>query len=396
MKIMSINAGSSSLKFSLFNMDDDTLITSGLVERIGIDGIFTIKYNGEKKKENKNFANHKEAVEYLLNQLIELKIIDSLNDIDAVGHRLVHGGDKYSESVIITDEVITDAKNLSELAPSHNPANIIGIETFKKVLPNVPMVAVFDTAFHSTLDKEAYLYSVPYSWYKNYGIRKYGFHGTSHKYISKTISEYLDNKELKVICCHLGNGASISAIDKGKCIDTSMGFTPNAGLMMGTRAGDIDSTLIPYLISKTGKSLDEVFNDLNKKSGFLGISEKSSDFRDICNAADSGDGQAILARDMFVRRVVGYVSMYNTFLNKADIICFTGGIGENSSVVRKMIMDKLEVLGVKLDSELNENVSEDIELISSSDSSIKCYVVKTNEELMIAEDTMKLVKNNNE
>ena len=392
MKIMSINAGSSSLKFSLFNMDDKSLITSGLFERIGLDGIFTIKYNGEKIKINKDFNNHKEAVEYLLEQLIELKIINKLDEIDAVGHRLVHGGDKYSDSVIITDEVIKDAKNLSELAPSHNPANIIGIETFKQVLPNVPMVAVFDTAFHSTLPKDAYLYPVPYEWYNKYGIRKYGFHGTSHKFISKTISEYLKRDDLKVICCHLGNGASISAIESGKCIDTSMGFTPNAGLMMGTRSGDIDSTIIPFVISKTGKDLAEVMNDLNKKSGFLGVSELSSDLRDITDAADSGNEQAILARKMFVRRVVGYISMYNTYLKGADVICFTGGIGENSIPTREMIINDLEVLGVKLDKEKNNNVVGDVELISTEDSKISCYVIKTNEELMIAEDTMKLVK----
>ena len=394
MKIMSINAGSSSLKFSLFDMNDNSLITSGLFERIGIDGIFTIKYNGEKIKINKDFNNHKEAVEYLLDQLIELKIINNLEDIDAVGHRLVHGADKYSDSVIITDEVIEDAKNFSELAPSHNPANIIGIETFRQVLPNVEMVAVFDTAFHSTLDKSAYLYPVPYKWYEEYGIRKYGFHGTSHKYITKTISQYLNRDDLKIICCHLGNGASISAIKNGKCIDTSMGFTPNAGLMMGTRAGDIDSTIIPYLINKTGMSLDEVMNELNKKSGFLGVSELSSDLRDICDAADNKkDEKAILARKMFVKRVVGYISMYNTYLGGADVICLTGGIGENSIPVRKLIIDDLEVLGISIDDNKNNNVKKDIELISTEDSKIKCYVVKTDEELMIAQDTMKLVTN---
>ena len=394
MKIMSINAGSSSLKFSLFDMNDNSLITSGLFERIGIDGIFTIKYNGEKIKINKDFNNHKEAVEYLLDQLIELKIINNLEDIDAVGHRLVHGADKYSDSVIITDEVIEDAKNFSELAPSHNPANIIGIETFRQVLPNVEMVAVFDTAFHSTLDKSAYLYPVPYKWYEEYGIRKYGFHGTSHKYITKTISQYLNRDDLKIICCHLGNGASISAIKNGKCIDTSMGFTPNAGLMMGTRAGDIDSTIIPYLINKTGMSLDEVMNELNKKSGFLGVSELSSDLRDICDAADNKkEEKAILARKMFVKRVVGYISMYNTYLGGADIICLTGGIGENSIPVRKLIIDDLEVLGISIDDNKNNNVKKDIELISTEDSKIKCYVVKTDEELMIAQDTMKLVTN---
>ena len=394
MKIMSINAGSSSLKFSLFDMNDNSLITSGLFERIGIDGIFTIKYNGEKIKINKDFNNHKEAVEYLLDQLIELKIINNLEDIDAVGHRLVHGADKYSDSVIINDEVIEDAKNFSELAPSHNPANIIGIETFRQVLPNVEMVAVFDTAFHSTLDKSAYLYPVPYKWYEEYGIRKYGFHGTSHKYITKTISQYLNRDDLKIICCHLGNGASISAIKNGKCIDTSMGFTPNAGLMMGTRAGDIDSTIIPYLINKTGMSLDEVMNELNKKSGFLGVSELSSDLRDICDAADNKkDEKAILARKMFVKRVVGYISMYNTYLGGADVICLTGGIGENSIPVRKLIIDDLEVLGISIDDNKNNNVKKDIELISTEDSKIKCYVVKTDEELMIAQDTMKLVTN---
>ncbi len=394
MKIMAINAGSSSLKFSLFNMEDKSLITSGLFERIGIDGIFTIKYNGEKTKINKEFKNHKEAVEYLLEQLIELKIIDSLDEIDAVGHRLVHGGDIYSDSVIITDKVIEDAKRLSELAPSHNPANIIGIETFKQVLPNTPAVAVFDTAFHSTLKDEAYLYPVPYEWYTKYGIRKYGFHGTSHKFINKTISEYLGRNDLKVICCHLGNGASISAIDKGVCIDTTMGFTPNAGLMMGTRSGDIDSTIIPFVMSKTGKTLDEVMDDLNKKSGFLGVSGVSSDLRDIADAVNNDHNElADLSRRMFARRIVGYISMYNTYLNGADVICFTGGIGEHDEDVRKLVIDGLEVYGIKLDEEKNNNVKEDIELVSTNDSKIKCYVVCTNEELMIAEDTQRLVNN---
>jgi len=393
MKIISINAGSSSLKFSLFNMENKELLISGTFERIGLDNSFvTFKLNDEKIKKEVELKNHEDAVKVLLDNLIELKVISSLDEIDAVGHRLVHGGDVYSKSVVITDEVMKTVDELSSLAPLHNPANLVGVKSFKAVLPNVPMVGVFDTAFHQTMDKEAYLYGVPYEWYTKYGVRKYGFHGTSHNYITKTISEYLNRDDLKIICCHLGNGSSITAIKDGKCIDTSMGFTPNAGLLMGTRSGDIDATLIPYVMEKSGKSLDEVVNDLNKNSGLLGISGISSDNRDIEDGIKEGNEMCILAQNMLVRKIVGYISMYNTFLGGADVICFTGGIGENGIDVRKDIMDKISVLGVEASEERN-NVRGKLQLITTDDSKISCYVVPTNEELMIAEDTYRLVNN---
>ncbi len=392
MKIISINAGSSSLKFSLFNMENEELLISGTFERIGVGGSFvTFKLNGEKIKKEIELNNHKEAVEVLLKELVELKVIKSLDEIDAVGHRLVHGGDVYSKSVIIDDDVLKTVDELSILAPLHNPANLTGVRSFKEVLPNIPMVGVFDTAFHQTMDKSAYLYGVPYEWYEKYGVRKYGFHGTSHNYITKTISEYLKRDDLKIICCHLGNGSSITAIKDGKCIDTSMGFTPNAGLIMGTRCGDIDASLIPYVMEKTGKSLDEVMNDLNKNSGLLGISEVSSDNRDIEDGIKEGNEKCILAQNMLVRKIVGYISMYNTYLGGADVICFTGGIGENGIDVRSAVMNDLKVLGVKPSEERN-NVRGKLQLITEDDSKIACYVVPTNEELMIALDTYNLVK----
>ncbi|MBE6153275.1 MAG: acetate kinase [Firmicutes bacterium] len=391
MKIISINAGSSSLKFSLFNMENKELLISGYFERIGMEGSFVnFKLNGEKIKKDVELKNHEDAVKVLLDELINLGVINSLDEIDAVGHRLVHGGDVYNKSVVIDEDVIKTVDELSDLAPLHNPANLVGVKSFKAVLPNVPMVGVFDTAFHQTMDEEAYLYGVPYEWYTKYGVRKYGFHGTSHNYVTKKIAEYLNRDDLKIICCHLGNGSSISAVKDGKCIDTSMGFTPNAGLIMGTRCGDIDATLIPYVMNKSGKSLDEVINDLNKNSGLLGISGLSSDNRDIEDGMKEGNEKCILAQNMLIRKIVGYVSMYNTFLGGADIICFTGGIGENGIDVRKSIMDELKVIGVNPSNERN-NVRGELTLITEDDSKIACYVVPTNEELMIAEDTYRLI-----
>jgi len=391
MKIISINAGSSSLKFSLFNMENKELLISGYFERIGMEGSFVnFKLNGEKIRKDVQFRNHEDAVKVLLEELINLKVINSLDEINAVGHRVLHGGDVYNQSIIINDHVIKTVEELSDLAPLHNPANLVGIRSFKAVLPEVPMVGVFDTTFHQTMEKEAYLYGVPYEWYEKYGIRKYGFHGTSHNYVTKKIAEYLGRDDLKIICCHLGNGSSISAVKNGKCIDTSMGITPNAGLIMGTRCGDIDATLIPYLMRKSGMSLDEVMTDLNHKSGLLGISGISSDNRDIEDGIKEGNEKCILAQNMLIRKIVGYVSMYNTYLGGADIICFTGGIGENGIDVRKDIMEKLDVIGVKPSIERN-NVRGELTLITEDDSKIACYVVPTNEELMIAEDTYRLI-----
>lgn len=391
MKIMSINAGSSSLKFSLFEMDAKECIASGYFERVGLeDSFYTIKYNGEKIREEVDMPNHTVAVEVLLDRLVSIGIINHLSEIDGIGHRLVHGADKYNKSVIITDEVVEDLRKYSELAPLHNPANILGIEAVKKALPNVKMVGVFDTAFHQTMDPVEYIYPVPYEWYTKYGVRKYGFHGTSHCYISKQIPRLLGKTEYKAIICHLGSGGSISAVKDGKCVDTTMGFTPNAGIMMGTRSGDIDSSIIPFIMNKEDKTVDEVINDLNKKSGFLGLSEKASDFRDIYAGVVAGDDKCKLAFDKYIKTVVSYIASYYVELGGCDIICFTAGLGENASEARMAIMEKLTCLGVRIDLEKNQIRGEEVK-ISSDDSSIICYAIPTNEELMIAEDTLSLI-----
>lgn len=393
MKIISINAGSSSLKFSLFDMDKKECIASGYFERVTLDGSFyTIKYNGEKIKEEVDMPNHTVAVEILLSRLLSIGIVSSLDEIEGVGHRLVHGGDKYDHSVMITDEVIDDLRKYSELAPLHNPANILGIEAMRKALPNVPMVGVFDTAFHQTMDKVQYLYPVPYEWYTKYGVRKYGFHGTSHCFISKQIPRLLGRDNYKAIICHLGSGASLSAVKDGKCVDTTMGFTPLAGVMMGTRSGDIDPSIIPYIMQKCDKSIDEVMNDLNKKSGFLGMSEYSSDCRDIEDGMAKGNELCSLAFEKYMQCVVNYIASYYVELGGCDIICFTAGLGENGPAVRSRIIEKLACLGIKLDLEKNNTRGEEKE-ISADDSSVKVFVVPTNEELMIAEDTLAVIEN---
>lgn len=393
MKIISINAGSSSLKFQLFNMDNETVIASGLFERIGIeDSFYTIKYNGEKITEEIELTNHTDAIKVLLDKLVALNIISSLDEIEGVGHRVVQGGDKYKESVIITDEVINDIESFKDLAPLHNPAGLLGINAVKEALPNVPMVAVFDTAFHQTMPKASYVYPVPYSWYSDYKVRKYGFHGTSHRYIALKTQEILGRDDLKIISCHLGSGGSITAIENGKSIDTTMGFTPLAGIMMGTRSGDIDPSIIPYVMEKEGKNAGEIVDDLNKKSGLLGISEASPDWRDIQKGVSEGDEKCLLAEEKYIKRVVAYIAEYYVLLNKADVIVFTAGMGENSVTLRKQVIDKLSALGIKIDEEAN-NTSGEIRKISADDSSTLVYVIPTDEELMIAKDTLKLVQN---
>ena len=391
MIILSVNAGSSSLKFTGFKMPEEEVIVSGLFERIGIAGsCYTIKLNGKKIKKERDLPNHEEAVKILIDELLLNGVIKSLDEIEGVGHRLVHGGEKYANSVIIDDDVISTVTELIPLAPLHNPANLIGVETFKKLLPNVLNVAVFDTAFHQTMDKSAYIYPVPYEWYSEYGVRKYGFHGTSHKYINDKISEILNRKDLKVISCHLGNGGSITAIDSGRVVDTTMGFTPNAGLVMGTRSGDIDASFIPYVISKSKKSLDEVISDLNKKSGLLGISGVSSDSRDIETGVNEGDVRCVLAEEIYENKIVSYIASYYCLLGGADVICFAGGVGENGITVRRNIINKLAPLGVKLDADAN-NVRGVVTKISSDESKVLCYLIPTDEELMIARDTYNLI-----
>ena len=391
MKIISINAGSSSLKFSLFDMNDESVIASGLFERIGIDGSsYTIKFNGEKITQEVELPTHVDAVNILLDKLTDLNIISSLDEIHGVGHRIVQGKDVFKESVLINDDVMEKLEAIKGFAPLHNPANMLGIEAFRKVLPNVPMVAVFDTAFHQTMDKTTYLYPVPYSWYEDYGVRKYGAHGTSHRYIAECVKQILGKDEFRLISCHIGNGGSITAIKDGKCIDTSMGFTPLAGIMMGTRSGDIDPSIIPYVMEQEGKNASEIIDDLNKRSGLLGMSEYSSDMRDILAHCDEQDEKAIVARDKYVRRVVDYIAQYYVLLGGADIIVFTAGVGENSIPVRRQICEELACLGIKIDVELNNKRGEMVK-ISTDDSDVLVYVIPTDEELMIARDTLHLI-----
>ena len=398
MKILTVNAGSSSLKFNMIELPEERELISGYFEKIGLSGgIYSIKINGSKIKKEADMRDHKDAIELLIKELLDNKIIKSLEEIEGIGHRLVHGGDKYASSVVITDDVINTVKELSSLAPLHNPANILGVEAFREALPNTPMVGVFDTAFHQTMGEEQYLYSVPLDWYKEYQIRKYGFHGTSHKYITKVMQEKLGRDDINLISCHIGSGASICAIKNGKSFDTSMGFTPNAGLIMGTRSGDIDYSVIPYYINKTGATLSEVDNILNKKSGLLGISGKYSDHRDIESAMEDGDQDAILANNMYINRVVEYIAKYYVELDgKVDAIVFTAGLGENAREFREAILNKLGSLGICVDHDKNSKIASYLDkhegVISSDESSVEVYVVPTNEELMIALDTYELIR----
>lgn len=394
MKILSVNAGSSSLKFTLIEMPAQEVIASGYFEKIGLDGSFyTIKYNGEKITKESELTDHAVAVKVLMDELVNLNIISSLSDIEGVGHRIVHGGQEFSSSVVLNEEILDRIAKYNDLAPLHNPANIMGVRAFMEVLPGVIQVGVFDTAFHTTMAETEYLYPVPYEWYEKYQVRKYGFHGTSHRFINKTISEYFERNDLKVISCHIGNGGSVTAIDSGKVIDTSMGFTPLAGIMMGTRSGDVDASILEYMNKQTGASISELTNDLNKKSGLLGVSGVSSDSRDVEAAADEGNERAILAQEIYAQKIANYIAMYNNLLNGADVICLTAGVGENSKTMRKMIIDRISSLGVKIDEEKNDFRGE-FRCISTDGSRIPVYVVPTNEELMIAIDTMELAKKN--
>lgn len=391
MKVLSVNAGSSSLKFSLFDMANNNILVSGVFERIGIEGsTFTIKFNGEKIVQEVELNNHVDAVNILIDKLISLDIIKSLEEINGIGHRVAHGKDYFDKSTIINDSVLEKLRGVKDMAPLHNPANLLGIEAFEKVLPNVVQVAVFDTAYHQSMDEVSYLYPVPYSWYKDYGLRKYGFHGTSHKYIAREAKKILGRDNYKLISCHIGNGGSICAIKDGKCVDTSMGFTPLAGIMMGTRSGDVDPSIIPYIMEKEGKNASEVIEDLNKKSGLYGMSEFSNDMRDILARCDEGDHRALVAKEKYVRRIVDYIAQYYVLLGGVDMIALTAGVGENNKVIRKEILDKLECLGVKISDEANETVGEEVKL-STKDSKILVYVIPTDEELMIAKDTYNLI-----
>ncbi|HHW37191.1 MAG TPA: acetate kinase [Bacillales bacterium] len=392
-KILAINAGSSSLKFQLFEMPSEEVLTKGLIERIGLkDSVFTITMDDEKQKEISDIPNHAVAVKQLLDKLINLGILSSLDEIDGIGHRVVHGGEKFSDSVLINEEVIEVIDNLSELAPLHNPANLVGIKAFKAVLPNVPAVAVFDTAFHQSMPEKSFLYSLPYEYYTKFRIRKYGFHGTSHKYVSHRAAELLNRPlhTLRLLSCHLGSGASIAAIEGGKSIDTSMGFTPLAGVTMGTRSGNIDPALIPYIMEKTGKSADEVLDVLNKQSGLLAISGFSSDLRDIEIEAEKGNHRAELALSVFASRIHKYIGSYAARMGGVDAIIFTAGIGENSNVARARVLQGLEFMGVYWDQELNKVHGKEA-FINQPQSPVKVIIIPTNEEVMIARDTERLV-----
>jgi len=398
MKILSVNAGSSSLKFTLFEMPEGIELIGGYFEKIGLsDSFYSVKMNGEKTKKVASVSNHAEAVKILIDELIENKVISSLDELDGVGHRLVHGGEKYTDSVVITEEVIDTVTDLIPLAPLHNPANLTGVKAFMEALGDTPNVGVFDTAFHQTMNREQYLYGVPFEWYKNYKVRKYGFHGTSHKFITKTMKEMLGKEDVNLIIAHIGSGGSLCAVKNGKSFDTTMGFTPNAGIIMGTRSGDIDYSLIPYVMKESGMSLNEVDNALNKQSGLLGISGVGSDARDIEDAIAEGNEMAILANEMYVNRVAKYVADYYVELEgKVDAIVLTAGLGENAIQFRKELLTKLECLGIKINNEVNDTIaafkSVHSGIITLDDSSVPVYVVPTNEELMIATDTYELIK----
>ena len=398
MKILVLNCGSSSLKYQLIDMENEAVLCIGLVERIGIEGsILTQKKDGVEGKYVKEqpMKDHQDAIKLVLEGVLDPTYggVKDMKEIDAVGHRVVHGGEKFASSVIITEEVEEAMRKCSELAPLHNPANLMGIDAIKAIIPGVPNVAVFDTAFHQTMPASSYLYGLPYRLYTEYGVRRYGFHGTSHKYVSQRAAEMLgkDIADLKIITCHLGNGASVAAVDGGKVVDTSMGLTPLEGLIMGTRCGDIDPAIIPFIMKKENLDADGVDKLMNKESGVYGMTGISSDFRDICDAAAEGNQQAIDALDAYHKRVKKYIGSYAAEMNGVDAIVFTAGLGENGIDDRLAIASNLEVLGVKMDAEAN-NVRGKETVISAADSKVKVLLVPTNEELMIARDTLELVK----
>ncbi|MCD8248793.1 MAG: acetate kinase [Lachnospiraceae bacterium] len=397
MNILVINCGSSSLKFQLINSDTEAVLAKGLCERIGIDGRLTYQpAGGAKEVTDDAMPTHTEAIQLVINALTNAKtgVIKSLSEVGAVGHRVVHGGEKFAFSVVITPEVKAAIEECNDLAPLHNPANLIGIEACEKLMPGVPMVAVFDTAFHQTMPGKAYTYGLPYEYYEKYKVRRYGFHGTSHSYVSKRLAEFLgkDVKDMKIIVCHLGNGASVSAVLNGESVDTSMGLTPLEGLVMGTRSGDIDPAILEFLAKKENMDIAALMNMLNKKSGVFGVSGGvSSDFRDLDEAAEAGNDKAQLALDVFAYRVLKYIGAYAAAMNGVDAIAFTAGIGENSASMRSRICENLGYLGVTIDEAANAKRGED-NIISTPDSKVTVAVIPTNEELAIARETLALVK----
>lgn len=399
MKVLVINCGSSSLKYQVLDMDGENLLAKGLVERIGMDGsvITHTKIGNEDKWKNEvPMPTHKEAIEQVLNAIVDPEhgVLKDMSELGAVGHRVVHGGERYANSVLIDEEVLTHLDELSELAPLHNPANILGIRACQKLMPNTPMVAVFDTAFHQTMPAESYIYALPYEYYEKYGVRRYGFHGTSHKYVADRAAKMMNVSldDMKLITCHLGNGASVSAIKRGKCIDTSMGFTPLEGLVMGTRCGDIDPSITTFISEKEHLSAEEMNEVMNKKSGVLGISGISSDFRDIEAAAEEGNERAQLALKVFAHKVRSYIGAFIAEMNGLDALVFTAGVGENDIAMRDIICNDLGNLGIKLDLVKNKIRGKEA-IISRSDSPVTIMLIPTNEELMIARDTVNIVEN---
>ncbi len=396
MNVLVINCGSSSLKYQLINSDTEAVLAKGLCERIGIDGRLVYQKAGlDKEVTEAAMPTHKQAIQMVLDALVNPNTgaIQSLSEIDAVGHRLVHGGEKFACSTVITEEVIAAVEECNDLAPLHNPANLIGVRACQELMPNVPMVGVFDTAFHQTMPSVAYMYGLPYEYYEKYKVRRYGFHGTSHSFVSKRAAELMGKayEDLKIIVCHLGNGASICAVDHGKSVDTSMGLTPLEGLIMGTRSGDIDPSIIEFIAQKENMSLEEVIQVLNKKSGVAGLSGVSSDFRDLEAAANEGNKQAALAQDAFAYRVVKYIGAYAAAMNGVDVIAFTAGLGENNDWMREQILSNFEYMGVKVNPDAN-NGARGVEVkISTDDSKVACFVIPTNEELAICRETVALI-----
>ena len=391
MKVLSINAGSSSMKFTAYEMPEENVLISGYIERIGIgDSFYTLKVNGDKVEKHVDVVDHKSAFEIVVKELKAYNIVESLDEIKAMGHRIVQGGSYFDKSVVVTDDVMAKIEELAPLAPLHNPAALVGIRAALEVFPDALQVVVFDTAFHQTMEESKYLYALPYEWCSKYNVRRFGAHGTSHKYVSLRANEILGRDDTRLITCHIGSGASISAVVNGKCVNTSMGLTPNAGLVMGTRCGDIDATILPYMIRK-GFSVDELDTIMNKQSGLLGISGKYSDARDIVSGWENGDERCILARDMFVDRVVDYIAKYYFEMGGCDMIVFTAGMGEKSRPFRAEIMKRLGVIGIHLDEKANELCFGTEAMISTADSLIPCYVIPTDEEVMIARDAYNLI-----
>ena len=397
MKILVLNCGSSSIKYALYNMDDKSVMTSGGAERVGLDGAFVkVKLaNGEKKKVMHDIPEHTEGVKFIFSLLTdpEIGVIKDLKEIDAVGHRMVHGGEKFNKSVVLTDEVLKVFEECSDLAPLHNPANLKGVQAVAELMPGLPQVGVFDTAFHQTMPEKAYLYAIPYELYKDYGVRRYGFHGTSHRYVSQRVCEYLgvNAADKKIITCHIGNGGSIAAVDGGKCVDTTMGLTPLEGLMMGTRSGDIDGGAITFIQKKLGLDADGMSNLLDKKSGVLGVTGISSDMREIEEAEQQGNALAKTALDMYFYRIKKYVGAYAAAMGGCDIIVFTAGVGENQAGMREAVCKDMEYMGIKFDAEKNKTIRGEEAIISAPDSKVTVCVIPTDEELMIATDTMSLL-----